>query len=571
MLDQFIVFTKYGLVLFKYELVKVKGDPIGNMIRTVLLESKATTERAFIHGGCSVKWVQNNKFGFVAAAIYQTMLAPNYVDDLLKAVESNICKRGEDLQTITKLEGYDVTFDKLLRGAENKNRGGKTVETKEEEEDGKGEGEGEGGVVEPGKGEADEFAQFARVSRKNRVPGGYKGKKGGRNTPSPTSKKKEHWNSKKTLTKEEEAALDVTGQVESASAEEMEEIYAKKAAKYLPDEANEKADIDKDEDTDEEGDDDDEGGWLPTKVVDFFSSLTGQKALTREDLGPSLEAMEKQLLSKNVSSIATREIIEAVAQDLMGKKLGSFTKGMATAVRESCHRALQRLLTPKRSTDILREAKVAKDEGRPYTIVFIGVNGVGKSTSLSKVTYYLKNNGLKPLLCACDTFRSGAVEQLKVHARNLDVPLFEQGYNKDAASVAINGVKHAKENDMDVVLIDTAGRMQNNEPLMRSLTKLIAKNRPDLILFVGEALVGNDGTDQLILFDKALADYSDSANPRTIDGMILTKFDTIDDKVGAAVSMVHTTGQPIVFVGTGQKYTNLNRLNVAKVLRSLLS
>lgn len=136
--------------------------------------------------------------------------------------------------------------------------------------------------------------------------------------------------------------------------------------------------------------------------------------------------------------------------------------------------------------------------------------------------------------------------------------------------MARDAIQHATEHEFDCVLIDTAGRMQNNEPLMRALAKLVSTNEPDLVLFVGEALVGNDGIDQLELFDRALADYSSRPEPHRVDGIVLTKFDTIDDKVGAAVSMVYKTGQPIMFVGTGQKYTHLKKLNVRTVLKCLL-
>jgi len=132
----------------------------------------------------------------------------------------------------------------------------------------------------------------------------------------------------------------------------------------------------------------------------------------------------------------------------------------------------------------------------------VGVNGVGKSTSLSKVCYYLKSKGIKVMIAACDTFRSGAVEQLNQHAKVLDVDLFQKGYAKDPASVAKEAIKYGTENGYDCVLIDTAGRMQNNEPLMRALAKLVSNNEPDLVLFVGEALVGNDGIDQLSMFDR---------------------------------------------------------------------
>jgi len=150
------------------------------------------------------------------------------------------------------------------------------------------------------------------------------------------------------------------------------------------------------------------------------------------------------------------------------------------------------------------------------------------------------------------------------------VQLFEKGYGKDPAGIAMEAINFARQTRIDVVLVDTAGRMQDNEPLMRSLAKLIKVNTPDLVLFVGEALVGHDAIDQLTKFNQSLADFSQMDRPRLIDGIVLTKFDTIDDKVGAAVSMTYTTGQPIVFVGTGQTYTDLKSLNAKAVVAALL-
>jgi len=151
------------------------------------------------------------------------------------------------------------------------------------------------------------------------------------------------------------------------------------------------------------------------------------------------------------------------------------------------------------------------------------------------------------------------------------VPLYSRGYDKDAAAVCREAVAQATKNKDDVLLIDTAGRMQHNDPLMRALVKLITVNNPDLILFVGEALVGNDAVDQLTQFNRCLKDLSDNPRaPRLIDGIVLTKFDTIDDKVGAAISMTYCTGQPIMFVGTGQTYTDLKRMNVKMLIKALL-
>merc|ERR1712141_633327 len=226
-----------------------------------------------------------------------------------------------------------------------------------------------------------------------------------------------------------------------------------------------------------------------------------------------------------------------------------------------------------------------KQQRRPYVITFCGVNGVGKSTNLAKVCFWLVENRFRVLIAACDTFRAGAVEQLRTHIRKLNslyptadqssgkpvVELYEKGYGKDAAGIAMEAINYARQSKNDVVLVDTAGRMQDNEPLMRSLAKLITVNDPDLVLFVGEALVGNEAVDQLVKFNQALSDYSPSqTNPHLIDGIVLTKFDTIDDKVGSAISMTYITGQPIVFVGSGQTYTDLKALNAKAVVQLLM-
>ncbi|KAG1795831.1 SRP54-type protein [Suillus subaureus] len=271
-----------------------------------------------------------------------------------------------------------------------------------------------------------------------------------------------------------------------------------------------------------------------------------------------------------------------------------FEASTSNAVRTALSSSLTRILTPKTSTDLLLSIRTklssplpSAQQRMPYSITFVGVNGVGKSTNLSKVCFWLIQNGLRVLIAACDTFRSGAVEQLRVHVRNLSmlgvngatnskgrVELYEKGYGKDAAGIAKEAIAYAKDNDFDVVLIDTAGRMQDNEPLMRALAKLVAANNPDKIIFVGEALVGNEAVDQLTKFDRALRDFSSasgSGKGRGIDGMLVTKWDTVDDKVGAALSMTYVTGQPIIFVGCGQTYTDLRQLRVANVVQAILS
>jgi signal recognition particle receptor subunit alpha len=317
-------------------------------------------------------------------------------------------------------------------------------------------------------------------------------------------------------------------------------------------------------------------------MFSIFKGLVGSKNLTASDMQPALDKMKDHLIAKNVAADISLKLCESVAQKLEGRILGTF-ESVASTVKSTLTESLVQILSPKRRVDILRDCMEAQRLGRPYVMTFCGVNGVGKSTNLAKICFWLIENNMRVLIAACDTFRAGAVEQLRTHMRHLNalhppdrhdgrqmVQLYEKGYGKDAAGIAMEAIKYAYDSKFDVVLIDTAGRMQDNEPLMRALTKLIKVNEPDLVLFVGEALVGNEAVDQLVKFNQALADYSSSSSPHIIDGIVLTKFDTIDDKVGAAISMTYITGQPIVFVGTGQTYTDLKALNAKAVVHSLM-
>ena len=312
-------------------------------------------------------------------------------------------------------------------------------------------------------------------------------------------------------------------------------------------------------------------------VWSFFGSIaTGGRELTREDLAPVVGKFGKHLQEKNVALEITERLCESVTESLVGKKIGTF-EGVSRAVKRSLEEALTRILTPSRSIDLIRDitAHKRKHPGVPFSLVFMGCNGVGKSTNLAKIGSYLRKSGFSVMFAACDTFRSGAVEQLKVHSRRLGIGLYEKGYGRDDTGIAQDALAQATAEGIDVVLIDTAGRMQDKEPLMRAISKLVNTVQPNLVLFVGEALVGNEAVDQLTKFNQALLDAGTAivpagATPRLIDGIVLTKFDTVDDKVGTAISMVYTTGVPIVFVGTGQHYTDLRKLQVSSVVNTLL-
>ncbi|KAF1393820.1 hypothetical protein PFLUV_G00020020 [Perca fluviatilis] len=314
----------------------------------------------------------------------------------------------------------------------------------------------------------------------------------------------------------------------------------------------------------------------------MLKGLVGSKSLTRDDMESVLEKMREHLIAKNVAADISSQLCDSVAKKLEGKVMGTFTT-VASTVKQALQDSLVQILQPKRRVDILRDVMEAQSQRRPFVITFCGVNGVGKSTNLAKISFWLIENGFTVLIAACDTFRAGAVEQLRTHQRRLNslhppqqhggrpvVQLYEKGYGKDAAGIAMEAIAYARNQAFDVVLVDTAGRMQDNAPLMTALAKLIAVNMPDLVLFVGEALVGNEAVDQLVKFNQALADHSMSDKPRLIDGIVLTKFDTIDDKVGAAISMTYITGQPIVFVGTGQTYNDLRSLNARAVVSALM-
>ncbi|XP_038817072.1 signal recognition particle receptor subunit alpha-like isoform X1 [Salvelinus namaycush] len=314
----------------------------------------------------------------------------------------------------------------------------------------------------------------------------------------------------------------------------------------------------------------------------MLKGLVGSKSLSQEDMEPVLDKMRDHLIAKNVAAEIASQLCDSVAKKLEGKVMGTFTT-VASTVKGALQDSLVQILQPKRRVDILRDVLEAQSQRRPFVITFCGVNGVGKSTNLAKISFWLIENGFTVLIAACDTFRAGAVEQLRTHQRRLNslhppqddggrpvVQLYEKGYGKDAAGIAMEAIAYARNQAFDVVLVDTAGRMQDNTPLMTALAKLIAVNMPDLVLFVGEALVGNEAVDQLVKFNQALADHSMSDKPRLIDGIVLTKFDTIDDKVGAAISMTYITGQPIVFVGTGQTYNDLRSLNARAVVGALM-
>ncbi|KXL42469.1 hypothetical protein M433DRAFT_1210 [Acidomyces richmondensis BFW] len=336
--------------------------------------------------------------------------------------------------------------------------------------------------------------------------------------------------------------------------------------------------------------DGDGGSLLQTttsRIAGLFRNVVGGQTLTAASLAPALQQMRTHLLAKNVAREAADRLCAAVEADLLNSSTARFTSVEQT-LRASMIRALTRILTPTNSLDLLRDvqATICPPSARPYVISIVGVNGVGKSTNLSKIAYFLLQNQLRVLVVAADTFRSGAVEQLRVHVRNLSelarreeigrVELFEKGYGKDAATVARDAVAYATnsggEMRFDVVLIDTAGRRHNDTRLMSSLTKFGQLANPDKIFMVGEALVGSDSVAQARNFAREFVDSKGQLrnNGVGMDGFIISKCDTVGDMVGTLVSMVHATGIPVVFLGVGQHYGDLRGLNVGWAVEKLM-
>jgi len=197
-------------------------------------------------------------------------------------------------------------------------------------------------------------------------------------------------------------------------------------------------------------------------------------------------------------------------------------------------------------------------EKKPFVICFVGINGSGKTTSIAKVVKLLQNNDISCVLAASDTFRAASIEQLQKHADNLGVKLIKHDYNSDPAAVAFDAIQHAKSKNIDVVLIDTAGRMHSNANLTDEMKKIIRVAKPDLKIFVGESITGNDCVEQAKKFNEAIS----------LDAIILSKAD-VDEKGGAAVSVSFVTGKPIIYIGTGQNYEDLKEFDSGIVMNSL--
>lgn len=295
---------------------------------------------------------------------------------------------------------------------------------------------------------------------------------------------------------------------------------------------------------------------LKQKFKRTAKRITGQE-LSPEDVEDIVWDLRIGLLESDVAVPVADEIIERVEEKFKGKKIG-----IREDAKEEVYKILQNiisdLLTTEEEVDFLQTIEEKKEEERPAIIVFVGVNGCGKTTTIAKLVKFLQNHDYEPVLAAADTFRAAGIEQLEEHADKLGVRAIKHQKGADAAAVAFDAIKHAKSEDLDAVLVDTAGRMQTDVNLMDEMKKICRVSDPDLIIFVGDALTGNDAVEQASKFEEAV----------DIDGSILTKMDA-DARGGAALSIVQETGKPILFLGTGQDYRDLVKFEPEIILDAL--
>ena len=299
----------------------------------------------------------------------------------------------------------------------------------------------------------------------------------------------------------------------------------------------------------------------PAKVeIDFGDSAspTGGRVISgSEKLNRIMEELEEELLSADMAQSAVDEVSRTLKATLIGSRI-STRKKLEVVIEEALTNALLRLLEAG-YWDFDKTVQSFVDAGTPVTIMMVGVNGTGKTTTSAKLAHRLSQQGHSVVLAASDTFRAGAIDQLAAHAERLGVRCIRSQRGGDSAAVARDAVESARARGEDVVIIDTAGRMQNKANLMEELRKVHRVSEPHLVLFVADALAGNDAVAQAIEFQRILS----------FDGAALCKLDT-DAKGGAALSIAHATGRPIVLAGIGQGYDDMIPFDPEWLVNSIL-
>ncbi|MFB6300190.1 MAG: signal recognition particle-docking protein FtsY [Halobacteriales archaeon] len=302
---------------------------------------------------------------------------------------------------------------------------------------------------------------------------------------------------------------------------------------------------------DSETEEDDQQPGFRQRAASF---ARGELIIDEDDLEDPLWELEMALLENDVEMGVAEELLDRIKAELVGESR-KITTSTTAVVEDALREALLSVISVGQFDFDERIAEIDK----PVVIIFTGVNGVGKTTSIAKVARYLEQQGYSSVLANGDTYRAGANEQIEEHADRLDKRLISHEQGGDPAAVIYDGVEYAEANDIDVVLGDTAGRLHTSDDLMSQLEKIGRVVGPDLTIFVDEAVAGQDAVERARTFNDAVE----------IDGAILTKADA-DTSGGAAISIAHVTGKPILFLGTGQGYDDLERFDPEALVDRLL-
>jgi fused signal recognition particle receptor len=290
-------------------------------------------------------------------------------------------------------------------------------------------------------------------------------------------------------------------------------------------------------------------------VIEKVSS----RELTEKDLDPIFWDIHLQLIANDVAVEVSEKICSELKENLKGEavpRLGDKSK----VVREALRASLESVMATSTDVDLLLLAEGKKAKETPLVVLFIGINGTGKTTTIAKLARLLLVNGYSVVLASGDTYRAGAIEQLQVHANRLGIRAIKHSYGADPAAVSYDAVRHAEARKINAVLIDTAGRMQTNKNLMDELRKIKRVIQPDLTVMVVDSLTGNDAIEQAETFNEHIG----------FDAAILTKVDA-DAKGGSSLSIPYLTGKPIIYLGTGQGYDDLEVFKVGWFSEKIVS
>ncbi len=267
------------------------------------------------------------------------------------------------------------------------------------------------------------------------------------------------------------------------------------------------------------------------------------------------EELEMLLLENNVALKVAEKIVKDLKEKIVGEEL--LKKEIEDEIKDSFKDIIRKILIEPPNLAVEIKDKFL-NQNEPYVILFCGVNGTGKTTTIAKIAENLKEKEISCVIAAGDTFRAASIEQIKIHGDKIGIKVISHDYGSDPASVGFDAIKYAKKNSIQCVLIDTAGRMHTQKNLLREMEKIVKVCKPDKKVFVGESITGNDAIEQVRSFDEAIG----------IDGIVLTKAD-IDEKGGTALSVGYVTKKPILYLGTGQEYNKIEVFSKEKFIEKL--